>query len=339
MGTGCGIIGAGTWGEVHAMAYASHPQAELVAVCDRDYDRARDLAQRYFAHACHSDYHELLADKAIQAVSVTTPDFAHAEVAIAAARAGKHMIIEKPLAITVEKCLRIRDEVAKHGVKCMVDFHNRWNPAFIKARSAIVSGELGTLHLISMRLNDTITVPTEMISGAAQSNVAWFLGSHTVDLMRYLAGSEVRSVYSVAKEGELRRRGIDTPDFFITTLEMENGCVGAIENCWIISEKAPSLFDFKTEIIGSDGTLFLDTSHCRILEKYSKISSGFEDILGLFTTNSRAAGFVIESINHFINAVVSDSIPCLGIEDGLATTRVINAMMESAKSGKRIEIS
>lgn len=339
MRIGCGIIGAGTWGEVHAMAYASHPQAELVAVCDTDFDKARALGQRYFARAFYSDYNDLLADKSIQAVSVTTPDFVHADVAIAAARAGKHMIIEKPLAITEERCLLIRDEVAKNGVKCMVDFHNRWNPAFIKARAAIVSGELGRLHLISMRLNDAITVPTEMLSWAEQSNVAWFLGSHNVDLMRYLAGSEVKSVYSVAKEGELRKRGIATPDFFITTLEMENGCVGAIENCWIVSEKAPSLFDFKTEIIGSDGTLFLDTSHCRILEKYSKMSSGFEDILGLYTTNSRAAGFVIESINHFINAVVCDSVPCVGIEDGIAATMVINAMMESAKSGKRIEIS
>jgi predicted dehydrogenase len=339
MTIGCGIVGAGTWGEVHAMAYASHPHAELTAVCDNDFDRARDLAQRYFARACYSDYHDLLADDRIQAVSVTTPDFAHAEVAIAAARAGKHMIIEKPLAITVEKCMGIRDEVAKQKVKCMVDFHNRWNPAYIKTRAAIVSGELGALQLISMRLNDTIAVPTEMISWAAKSNVAWFLGSHNVDLMRYLTGSEVKSVYSRAREGVLKKRGIDTPDFFITVLETENGCVGVIENCWIVNERAPSVFDCKTEIIGSDGTLFVDTSHCRVLEKYSKTSSGFEDILGLFTTNNRAAGFVIESINHFINAVVSDTVPSVGIEDGLAVTKVINAMMESAKTGNRIEIA
>ena len=99
---GFGVIGAGILGDVHARVYQRLPGIDLVAVCDLDEDRARTVANKYQAQSYHTDYQAILNNPNIQAVSIATPDFAHAEIAIAAAQAGKHILCEKPLATTVQ---------------------------------------------------------------------------------------------------------------------------------------------------------------------------------------------------------------------------------------------
>ena len=96
-----GLIGAGGWGETHAKVYADHPGVAFAAVCDLDADRAKQTAAQYGAEKCYTDYVDLLGDDEIQAVSIVTPDFAHTEIAVAAAEAGKQILLEKPMATTV----------------------------------------------------------------------------------------------------------------------------------------------------------------------------------------------------------------------------------------------
>src|SRR5579871_1713527 len=99
---GFGVIGVGTWGELHARVYASTPGARLAAVCDADGERARRVGESCGADRIYDDYHDLLADPGVQAVSIVLPDFLHRDAAVAAATAGKHLLIEKPLATTEE---------------------------------------------------------------------------------------------------------------------------------------------------------------------------------------------------------------------------------------------
>ncbi|HID05964.1 MAG TPA: Gfo/Idh/MocA family oxidoreductase, partial [Armatimonadetes bacterium] len=134
---GFGIIGAGVWGETHAMTYSAHPDAELVMVCDLDAERARTIAENYNAREWTTDYENLLARDDIQAVSIVTPDFAHREIAVAAAQAGKHILVEKPLATTIEDCEAIINAAKQANVKLMVDFHNRFNPPHIRVKEAL----------------------------------------------------------------------------------------------------------------------------------------------------------------------------------------------------------
>src|ERR687893_578272 len=100
--TGFGVIGVGTWGELHAKVYGSTPGAHLVAVCDADAERARRVGEACGAAKIYTDYHELLADEAVRAVSIVLPDFLHREAVVAAAGAGKQILVEKPLAPTEE---------------------------------------------------------------------------------------------------------------------------------------------------------------------------------------------------------------------------------------------
>lgn len=124
------IVGAGIWGANHARIYKAHPFAEVVAICDMKRDKAERVAREEGIAQVFDDYNAMFSQVDCDAVAIVTPDFAHADVAVAAANAKKHILIEKPLATTREDVFRIMEAVEKNGVRGMVDLHNRWNPPF-----------------------------------------------------------------------------------------------------------------------------------------------------------------------------------------------------------------
>jgi predicted dehydrogenase len=336
---GFGLIGCGTWGTVHARTFAASPSIRFAATCDQDEGRAVRFAQQYGAERYFADWHDLLASPDIQAVSIATPDFAHGEIVLAAIEAGKHVLVEKPLATTVEECERILAARDKHAVKLMVDFHNRWNLPFVNIRRLVDSGELGTLVMMNVRLNDTLFVPTRMLSWAAKSSPAHFLGSHLVDLIRWLSGAEVTRVYSVSRSVVLKKAGIDTPDFFQSILELSSGGTAVVENCWIVNESAPNVFDFQCEFIGTKGSVYVNASHHRMVEKYTDQGAGFPDVTGAPDLYGKPVGFAVAAIEHFVDCVVNDTQPLVTGEDGLKATQVVWAMEESARNGKPVDLA
>lgn len=336
--SGFGVIGTGVWGETHLKAYSTHPGADLVCICDLDEDLLKRRADEYDVGCWTTDYEELLANDEIDAVSVVTPDFLHREIVVAAAQAGKHVLLEKPMATTVEDCQAMIDAAEANGVMLMVDFHNRWNPAMWGIKQEIISGGMGEPQMMTMRLNDTIYVPTEMLSWGGDSTVVWFLGSHAVDLVRWLFDDEVKRVYSVSGSNVLRARGIDTPDYFLTILELEGGGAAHIENCWIMSDEMPTVFDFKVEMVGSEGTAFADASSHRMLQTYTPEGPSYPDVAVVTEVQGVPAGFGIQSIRHFADCVISGAEPAVSPLDGLENTRVLVAIHQSAESGQPVEI-
>ncbi len=338
MATRFGVIGTGVWGETHLKAYSEDPLAELACICDKDEKLVRRRARQYKPQKWTTDYRELLADDTIAAVSIVTPDPLHREVAIAAAEAGKHILVEKPLATTVEDCEAIIAAAKKNKVKLMVDFHNRFNTPFTETRAAIDAGEIGEPQLIVLRLNDTIYVPTKMLSWAGKSTVAWFLCSHATDLVRWLFDDDVKRVYSVARSKVLKGLGINTPDFFVTTLEMRKGGVANIENCWIMSDRMPTIFDFKMELVGEKGTLFADVSSHRMLQKFSKKEAVYPDVHCQPDVHGKTVGFTVEAIHYWVRCVVEDLEPLVTGQDGLEVTKVICAIEESVRTGQPVDL-
>jgi len=334
---GFGIIGTGQWGALHARVYASGERTRLAGVCDLVKKKGESVAQAHGA-AYYADYRGLLADEAVKAVSIVTPDFAHAEIALAAAEAGKHMLVEKPLAMTVEECRAIIDAAKQSGVKLMVDFHNRWSPPFYRAWEAIRRGYIGEPQHVYYRLNDTIFVPTEMLSWAAESTVEWFIGTHSIDTVRWLLQDEVRRVYAVSRSRVLKEMGIDTPDFYQVTLEFNSGATAVVENSWILPKTTPNLIDLKCEIIGDKGALYLDPSHARVFERYTQSEAAYPDVLVMPTVYGEQKGFAAESIRHFADCVVHDREPKVTGEDGLAVTEIIQAVEESIRTGAPVDM-
>lgn len=334
---GMGLVGAGGWGAMHARTYATTPGAKLVAVADEDFSRARSLAERHGARA-YASWHNLVADAEVDAMAVVTPDFAHEEILLAGAAAGKHLLAEKPLALSTDACERIVAAAAAAKVKLMVDFHARWSPPLHKAWEAVRAGEIGAPLHVYYRLNDTIHVPTRMLSWAARSSVLWFVGSHAIDTVRWLVGSEVTRVYAVARKMVLVDLGIDTPDYYLSTIEFENGAVAVIENSWVLPNASPNLVDVKCELVGTKGALHVDQSHCRALEKYTDDSAGFPDVFVMPSIFGVQQGFAAASIRHFIEAVASDVPLLVTGRDGLEVTRVITALERSVRQRMPVEL-
>jgi len=224
------IIGAGVWGETHAYLYKEHPGVELTAVCDLNIARARELASKFDITNVYDNHQEMLKKADIDAVAIVTPDFAHGKIGVDCANAGKHMLIEKPLATTREDVEALVEAAERNNVRVMVDLHNRWSPPFAVAKQSLDSGELGDPVSAYMRLNDVKWVATDMLPWAAQSSILWFLGSHSVDTLRWFFSDEVEQVYAVSSSGVLKKLGVDTEDIYQTVLQFKNGGIATMEN-------------------------------------------------------------------------------------------------------------
>jgi predicted dehydrogenase len=333
-----GLIGTGTWGNIHAQTYTEYSRAALAAVCDQSEERARKAAAQYGVSDVYTDYRKMLKDGGIDAVAIVTPDFAHREIIEEAARAGKHIIVEKPLATTQEDLARIVEAVTKAGVKFMVDFHNRWSPPLVVARDDIEQGKLGDLVSGYLRLNNPLSVPLKMLAWSAASSILWFLGSHAVDTLRYLFQDEIVRVYSVSRSGVLRDQGLDVADIYQTILEFGNGIIATLENHWIMPDSSPKLNDFKVNILGSKGMISMDLTHNQLIERYLPNGCDRPDVSGSLLIGGHHVGFVYESIKHFVDCVADGKEPAVTLDDGVRVSKVILAILESAKMREPVKV-
>ncbi len=337
------VIGAGIWGRMHIRAYTQHPPAELVAICDVDRDRAEEAAKEFGVPKVFTDIDEILEED-LDGVSVVTPDPLHTEIVLKAADRGMHILVEKPLATTVEECSRMVETAEKSGVILMVDWHNRWNPPYHHAWKSIRDGELGDIRYIYYRLSNTTYVPLEMLPWAGRSSVMWFLGSHSLDTTCWLMGKEPIRVFCQKREGILHGMGVQTPDLFVTHLDFADGALAVIENLWILPRSAPSNIDHKCEIVGTEGVIYLDPTHHRVSAKYSPETqrgvpqNAFQDMLITPEIHGRQMGFAVESIYHFIDCVESGATPLATGRDGLLNTRLIQGALQSAEIGRPVDL-
>jgi predicted dehydrogenase len=332
-----GVIGLGTWGRAHLETYSSHPRAELRAICDLDQQRLRQAAAEYAVSAAYGDFRRMLALEELDAVSIATPDFAHTDAVIAAVSAGRAVLVEKPLATTLEDCDRVGEALRAHPVPFMVDFHNRWSPGVVSMHDAIAAGELGAVQTVTCRLNDTLFVPTRMLPWAGRSSVLYFLASHCLDTLRWVLGDEVARVYSTSSSRVLTGRGVDTPDFYLTTLEFRRGARALLENSWILPESSTTLVDFKLDVVGESGAFHFDGSPHQLVRVGPQRPEGVDTFIAP-RVHGRTLGFATESIRHFVDCLAEGRTPMVGYEDGREVTRIILAIEESARTGRPVDL-
>ncbi|WP_183858319.1 Gfo/Idh/MocA family protein [Prosthecomicrobium pneumaticum] len=335
-----GVVGAGLWGSFHCRTLAALAGAELVAVCDLDPARVAAMQAEFGAPKTYTDYRALIADPDVDAVTVATPDFAHADIVLAAIEAGKHVMSEKPLATTLAEAEAIAEAAAKRGVTVMVDFHNRVNPAVSALRDAIGAGEIGRPLHASARLSNTLFVPHELLSWAARSSALWFLGSHAVDALRFVMGAEVTRVQAMVRRGHLAAGGVDTADVHLSLLEFDNGAIAQLENSWVMPRDMPLVFDFKLEIVGETGLVAADTAQNGAFRKYAGAGLRTTDLFGVTpAAGGRIGGFVMEAIARFVDAVTIGAPVIADARDGLQVTRVLAAIEEAAATGRTITLA
>lgn len=335
------LIGCGTWGASHAMLYHEDPRVELTGVCDIVESKALALADQVgLSHErVFTDYKEMLDKVPCDAVAIVTPDFAHREYAVACANAGKHMIIEKPLATTKEDADAIMEAIERNHVRAMVDFHNRWSPPFALMKEEIEHGSIGQPYSAYIRLNDQKWVPTDMLKWSAKSSVLWFLGSHATDTLRWLFNSEVDTVYTVSREGILKGEGVDSVDMYQSIYTFKNGCIAQVEDGWITPNGGPNVNDFKCSIMGTEGMYQLDLSSHSMIQRYGKDKTAVPDVLVNNFVRDTATGFAYQSIRHFVDAMINGYDFYVSLKDAYNVTMTVLAVLEAAKSGQPVKVT
>lgn len=332
------IVGAGIWGENHTKIYKEHPFAEVVAICDLNTGKAKAIADKLGIDQVYSDYNKMFEESGCDAVAIVTPDFAHTDIAVSAANHKKHILIEKPLATTRDDVFRILEAVEKNKVRAMVDLHNRWSPPFNAAHEAVVKGELGEIYSAYSRLNDVKWVATDLLPWAAKSSILWFLGSHSLDTLRWFFNDEVARVYCVSRDGVLKGMGVDTTDEYLTTIEFKRGGIAQMENGWITPNANPCVNDIKFNVLGTKGMISIDASHHNMIQQFTDEKTFVPDVIVQNSIFGKPKGFAFESIRAFVDCVLSGEDFPVSVYDAANTSLAILAIMESAATRTPVEV-
>ncbi len=328
-----GIIGAGIMGSRHARIYAEMEHAELVGIADIDRAKARKVAEAHGVGQAFQEYQELLKVEGLDAVHVATPDFAHKDPVVDSLKAGKHVLVEKPLATSVEDARQIVELSRDTGRHVMVNYTHRWAAPYAMTKNIIADGQLGDPVMVYAKKDDTLWASTEMMSWTARTSSASYLSTHDIDLVLWWLGTTVEHVYALGVKNVLAARGIDTEDAIQALVRFRNGAIGTFESCWVLPKTMPVTTDSYIELIGSKGTIHIDRLHEGLkvaTEKrytYPKLSLGCE-------IDGKQQGGVQMCLARFIDALRKGEKPQPDVEHGLEIVKTSVAIQRSIASGQ-----
>ncbi len=330
-----GVVGLGLWGQNHPLVYDDYSRAELAVVCDLDADRARTIAEK-FRCDWTTDVAEL-ASSDISAFSVATPDHTHFAPASTLLKAGKHVLIEKPLTTDLDEAKALADLAEAGSGSAMVDFHLRWNPQWSMIKDSLESGGIGDPVMGYIRLSDAIEVAENWLSWAGRSGPQWFLFPHTMDLMRWVIGQEPRRVFASGHRGVLAAKGVDTWDCIQALVEFDT-CRVTFETSWIVPNANPSVTDCHMTLYGSTGKIEYDQDFAGIsftTDRYSYpwVPLGKKDRYG------RLDHFMYAPMRYFVDCVLDGVRPECTIADGVVNVAMIHAVLRSLETGQPVEMA
>lgn len=329
------VIGAGIYGIHHVDVYKQNPYVELVAVCDYSEKIRNDIEAKYGVKT-YASVEEMLSNEKLDAVSIATPDHLHVEPALQCINAGLHVMVEKPLATTVEDCEKILDAAEKNNVRVAVDFHKRWDPAAIYTYNQLNEGDHYPIRGY-MNMDDTIDIPTKWFKWGASSDPISFLGIHCVDLMRWYMGCEAVEVYAVGSKKLLPSLGVDTYDSVQSIITFENGCTWVLENSWILPSGFAKANDSRTSIITSEKYIRINNQD-RGVEMVDSDKTHTPNVFFFNDFNGRVFGFGADPINSFVDSLVNETDFIADGFDGLQATKITAAIHKSLKEGTRVKI-
>jgi len=327
-----GVIGTGTMGVTHLRAFSENPRARVVAVCSKEPDRCRELAEQYDIPSVYDSAADLIADTAVQAVCLATPDHVHAEDAIAAAKARKHVLVEKPLATTLHEAAAMVTIAHETDVLLMTQFSHRWIPSYHTVKQRIAGGETGRPLVVSARKNNPRWVPTDLIGWAGGTDPASFLSSHDIDLTLWWLEDEPDRVYAQEVRSVLVDRGIDTPDAIQAAVHFKGGAIATFEACWVYPDTAPAVPDSYMHVVCQNETIKLLREH----EQVELMSDKFSYPRSTIVTelDGRLHGALVCSLGHFVDCVLDGREPSITPESSLMVTRILDAIQRSMKTGQ-----
>lgn len=346
MAIGFGVVGCGMISHFHAKAIGEIRGAKLVAGFDMRIESAKRLADE-FGGTAYSSLADMLADPNVDVVTICTPSGAHMEPAVAAANAGKHVIIEKPLEVTLKRCDRIIAACKKNNVICSTIFPSRFHKASQTLKAAVDAGKFGRLSLGDAYVK-WFRTQEYYDSGAWRGTWALDGGGalmnqaiHSVDLLTWLMGP-VESI--TAHTATLAHERIEVEDVATAALRFKNGALGVIE---ATTAAFPGMLK-KIEIHGSHGSAVIEEEDIKTWQ-FAKMTAKDKRIVAEFENVTSSGGGAADpsAIGHaahahqfrdVLNAIKKGTTPLIDGEEGRRSVEIILAIYQAAKSGKMVKL-
>ncbi|HKI58214.1 MAG TPA: inositol 2-dehydrogenase [Trueperaceae bacterium] len=326
---GVALLGAGRMGRIHAETLPSIPGVRVVAVAD-PIEAAREGA-RVSAGAlrAYADPAEAIHDRDVDAVVIATPTPTHAPLVEEAARAGKAVFCEKPVADSVDRARSLLARVREAGIPFQIGFQRRFDPGYAEMRERISRGEVGSIDQFRSVGRDPAPPPLEYLR--ISGGIFFDQALHEFDIARFLVGEvvEVSAWGTVRVQQEIGDMG--DADTTVTLLRFASGALGVIEN----SRRAVYGYDVRTEVFGSGGKLVVDAVPRTPLWRYGE-GGVSADHYYFFTDRFREAARL--ELRAFVSSVLEGRPPAPGADDALRAMLVAQAATESFRTGHPVSV-
>lgn len=327
---GVGILGAGWVSGEHIKAYLNNPYTDIIGIYSRNPVTAQGKLLEYGVRGkVYHSYDEMLEDPNIDILSVCTPPDVHCEQVVKGAQAGKHMVIEKPLAMNYEDVCKMNEAVQSAGVTTVVSFVLRWNPMFETTKKLLEDDTIGDVmymecdywHWIGPHYKQYGWSKTKAKGGDSLLSA----GCHAVDALRWFGG-EITEVFGYSASG------FDGSDYefdpnLVAVLKFQNGAIGKVSS--LLECKTPYIFNL--HIVGQKGTILNNKIYSH---KYPGLKDYFEYPVILPDSGDVTHHPFADEINHFVDCLRQGTQPITNLKDAAKTMEVCFAISESAKTGK-----
>jgi predicted dehydrogenase len=344
-----GVIGAGSISDMHLQSYEKNERVELYAVCDMNIKRAEEKATKYGAVKYYDDYHSLLTDETIDAVSICTWNNSHAEITIAALKAGKHVLVEKPLCTSVEEAKKIEETVKQTGKVLQVGFVRRYASNTKLLKEFIDADELGEIYYAKASCLRRLGNPGGWFSDKERSGGGPLIdiGVHVIDICWYLMGKpKVKSITGNTYFKLGNRSNVKNLSFYkAADYDPEKNTVEDLANALIRFENGASLMvdvsftlhakkdEITVKLFGEKGGVEVEPELSIITEKHNTILNATPQVDSL--TFDFIQGFQNE-INHFVLTCLDETETLSPVEDGVEMMKILCGIYESSEKGIEI---
>ena len=337
MATGWGIIGTGIHADNFiAPALRAAEDTELVAICDIARDRAQEVAARHGVENVYNSLDRMLDDPDLDVVWISTPNNLHTRQTIQAAEAGKHILCEKPMALSVSDCELMIEACSRNNVKLGIDFQNRFHPVHMEARRLIQNGEIGEINMCKAQFCRGFSrgfmkgwrIDPEIAGAGALMGQ----GLHPIDLLRFLLDSEVVEVMAMNDEEPPNRH---VEDMAHIILKFENGAHGIVI-CGILAPRP----DNDAILYGAKAKISCKGSVGMWLQGELLVEGDSLDLrMGIPSDSVNGPELYIGVVDHFNKCIEEDSESLISGLNGMQMVRIANAIQESSRKGKAIKIA
>lgn len=322
-----GIIGVGRLGYEHACNLANRvPAAELVAICDANYDRAKEVAEELGVKGVYSDPKEMCADPEVEAVAIVTNTASHVDMIRIAMDAGKHVFCDKPLSDTVEKCLEAEKIIESHPeLTFMLGFMRRYDKSYQLAKEKMDRGDIGDVILVRCYSQDPISIIEGTLEYAPRSGGQFIdMNIHDIDLIRWLTDSEPKKLWAIGGCYEFKQYADwDDGDNVGTLMQCENDAMAFM----FAGRAAAHGSHVETEIVGTRGTLRIagvpTNSLLEVMSEHGVCRECYQD----FVTRWHDA--YITEMEVFCDAVAKGAQGSPNVYDGTKATNIAFKCKES----------